>query len=96
MAITRGNMRKQIEKPPAKKKRKLLKKGSIPEKYLAGLSSAEKSKRRAEIQRNAKKSAKDPSAYSFATDFTSGGKRRKTKLSKHTKAYRKKYGTEKG
>tara|TARA_X000001388_G_scaffold77557_1_gene78995 strand:+ start:1080 stop:1370 length:291 start_codon:yes stop_codon:yes gene_type:complete len=96
MAITRGNMRKQIEKPPAKKKRKLLKKGSIPEKYLAGLSSAEKSKRRAEIQRNAKKSAKDPSAYSFATDFTSGGKRRKTKLSKHTKAYRKKYDTKKG
>ena len=96
MAMTRGNMRQQIEKPPAKKKRKLLKKGSIPEKYLAGLSSSEKSKRRAEIQRNAKKSTKDPSAYFFATDFTSGGKRRKTKLSKHTKAYRKKYGTKKG
>ena len=46
MAMNRGNMRKQIENPPAKKKRKLLKKGSIPEKYLAGLSSTDKSKRR--------------------------------------------------
>ena len=92
MAMTRGNMRQQIEKPPAKKR----KKRKIPDKYLKGLSGADRSKRRAEIQRNARKSASDPSAYKFSTDFTAKGTRRKTKLSKHTKAYRKKYGTKKG
>mgnify|MGYP003124862231 FL=1 len=85
-------MRKQIEKPPSKKR----KKRKIPDKYLKGLSGADRSKRRSEIQRNARKSASDPSAYKFSTDFTAKGTRRKTKLSKHTKAYRKKYGTKKG
>ena len=55
MAMTRGNMRKQISKPPAKKKKpKMLKKGGdpkIPAKYLAGLSSTEKAKRKKENAR---------------------------------------------
>ena len=51
MAMTRGNMRQQIEKPPAKKR----KKRKIPDKYLKGLSGADRSKRRAEIQRNTHK-----------------------------------------
>ena len=45
-----------------------------------------------EINKNARKSSKDPSAYKFATDFTAGGKRRKTKESKHTKKFRRMYG----
>ena len=49
MAITRGQMSKQISKPPAKKKTKR----KIPPKYLKGLYSADKAKRRKEIQRNA-------------------------------------------
>jgi len=90
MAMTRGQMRKQVEKAPASKKKK---KRKIPAKYLAGLSSADKAKRRKEIQRNAKKSSKDPSAYVFPSDYTSSGARRKTKESKYTKAFRKKFGT---
>ena len=86
MTITRGKMRKQISKPPAKKK------GKVPKKYLAGLSSADKAKRRKEIERNRKKSPSDTSAYSFASDFTSSGKRRKTKESKYTKEFRKRFG----
>ena len=58
-------MSKQISKPPAKKKTKR----KIPPKYLKGLSSAEKAKRRKEIQRNAPKADNDPSAYKFSTDF---------------------------
>lgn len=92
MAITRGKMRKQIEKAPSSKKKT---KRKIPAKYLVGLSPAEKAKRKKEIQRNAKKSSKDPSAYVFPSDYTSSGARRKTKESKYTKAYRKKFGGKK-
>jgi DNA polymerase II small subunit/DNA polymerase delta subunit B len=89
MAMTRGNMKKQVSTPSSKKK----KKKKIPAKYLAGLSSADKAKRRKEITRNAKKSSKDPSAYAFSSDYKSDGTRRKTKESVHTKAFRKKFGT---
>ena len=81
-------MSKQISKPPAKKKTKR----KIPPKYLKGLSSAEKAKRRKEIQRNAPKADNDPSAYKFSTDFDKKGKRRKTKESVYTKRFRKMYG----
>ena len=91
MAITRGQMRKQISKPPAKKKTKR----KIPEKYLKGLSSTERAKRRKEIQRNARKSAKDPSAYVFPSDTDKSGARRKTKESVHTKKFRKMFGGKK-
>ncbi len=56
--MTRGQMSKQISKPPAKKKTKR----KIPPKYLKGLSSKDKTKRRKEIQRNAPKADNDPSA----------------------------------
>ena len=91
MAITRGQMSKQISKPPAKKKTKR----KIPPIYLKGLSSAEKAKRRKEIQRNAPKADNDPSAYKFSTDFDKKGKRRKTKESVYTKRFRKMYGGKK-
>ena len=91
MAITRGQMSKQISKPPAKKKTKR----KIPPKYLKGLSSAEKAKRRKEIQRNAPKADNDPTAYKFSTDFDKKGKRRKTKESVYTKRFRKMYGGKK-
>ena len=92
MAITRGNMAKQIKKAPASRKKK--KKRKIPAKYLAGLSSEDKAKRRKEIQRNAPKADNDPSAYKFSTDFKKG-KRRKTKESVYTKRFRKMYGGKK-
>lgn len=95
MAMTRGNMRKQISKPPAKRKKpKMLKKGGdpkIPAKYLAGLSPSEKVKRKKEINRNRKKADDDPSAYQFSTDFK-GGKRRKTKPSVYTTKFKKQFG----
>jgi len=90
MAMTRGNMAQQIKKAPAsRKKRKKLK---VPAKYLAGLSPAEKAKRKKEIERNRKKSPRDSSAYSFSTDFDKKGKRRKTKKSVHTKKFAKMFG----
>ena len=76
-------MTKQISKGTKKKK-----KVKIPKKYLAGLSGKELAKRKKEINKNARKSSKDPSAYKFAA----GGKRRKTKESKHTKKFRRMYG----
>ena len=88
MVMTRGQMKKQITKAPGKRRKKL----KVPKKYLAGLSSADKAKRRKEIERNRKKSPRDSSAYKFATDFDKKGKRRKTKLSKYTKAFKKRFG----
>ena len=88
MTMTRGQMKKQITKAPAKRSKKL----KIPKKYLAGLSAKDKAKRRKEIERNAKKSSRDSSAYKFATDFDKKGKRRKTKVSKHTKAFKRRFG----
>ena len=86
MVTTRAQMSKQISKPGRKKKPK------IPKKYLAGLSSSEKAKRKKEINKNRKKKENDPTAYKFSTDFTKSGKRRKTKESKHTKKFRRMYG----
>ena len=91
MAMTRGSMAKQIKKAHASRK----KKRKIPAKYLAGLSPAEKKKRRKEIERNARKSAKDPSAYVFPSDTNKSGVRRKTKESVHTKKFRKMFGGKK-
>ena len=94
MAMTRGQMAQQIKKAPASKKKKK-KKRKIPEKYLAGLSSSERAKRKKEITRNAKKSAKDSTAYDFSTDFNKRGVRRKTKPSVHTKKFKRMYGSKK-
>tara|TARA_R100000234_G_scaffold115460_1_gene91492 strand:- start:5983 stop:6249 length:267 start_codon:yes stop_codon:yes gene_type:complete len=88
MVMTKAQMKKQITKAPGKRRKKL----KIPKKYLAGLSAKEKAKRRKEIERNRKKSPSDSSAYKFATDFDAKGKRRKTKLSKHTKAFKRRFG----
>ena len=94
MAMSRGQMAQQIKKAPASKKKKK-KKRKIPEKYLAGLTSAERAKRKKEITRNAKKSAKDSTAYDFSTDFNKRGVRRKTKPSVHTKKFKRMYGSKK-
>jgi len=91
MAITRGQMSKQISTPPAKKKTKK----KIPPKYLKGLSPANKVKRKKEIKRNAPKADNDPSAYKFSTDFDKKGKRIKTKESVYTKKFRKMFGGKK-
>ena len=88
MVMTKAQMKKQITKAPGKRRKKL----KIPKKYLAGLSAKDKAKRRKEIERNAKKSSRDSSAYKFATDFDKKGKRRKTKVSKHTKAFKRRFG----
>jgi len=93
MAMTRGNMAKQIKTAPSSRKKKPKRK--IPAKYLSGLSAEDKKKRRKEIQRNAKKSSKDPSAYDFSTDFNKRGTRRKTKTSVHTKKFKKMFGGKK-
>ena len=93
MAMTRGNMAKQIKTAPSSRKKKSKRK--IPAKYLAGLSPEDKKKRRKEIQRNSKKSAKDPSAYVFPSDTNKSGARRKTKESVHTKKFRKMFGGKK-
>jgi len=89
MVMTKAQMKKQITKAPGKR-------AKVPKKYLAGLSAKEKAKRRKEIERNRKKSPSDPSAYRFASDFTSSGKRRKTKESKYTKEFRKRFGKRRG
>ena len=91
MAMTRGNMAQQIKKAPASRKKKK-KKTKVPAKYLAGLSAADKAKKKKEIERNRKKSPKDPSAYVFPSDFDKHGKRRKTKKSVHTKKFKKMFG----
>jgi hypothetical protein len=91
MAMTRGQMSKQISTPPAKKKTKK----KIPPKYLKGLSPTNKVKRKKEIKRNAPKADNDPSAYKFSTDFDKKGKRIKTKESVYTKKFRKMFGGKK-
>ena len=88
MAISRAQTASTVRKAPSSRRRK----SKIPKKYLAGLSAEDKAKRKKEIERNRKKSASDPTAYNFPTDKTKSGKRRKTKESKHTKAFRKKFG----
>jgi hypothetical protein len=63
--------------------------------YIKGLSGSEAAKRKKEIERGSKTDSDDPSAYDddrFQTDFTSSGERKKTKPSKHTKAFKRMFG----
>jgi len=66
----------------------------VPKTYLAGLSKAEKKRRRKEIETRSTKSSDDPSAYEpFETDVDpKTGKKRTTKPSKHTLEYHDRYG----
>lgn len=63
-----------------------------PEKYLAGLSPKEREKRIKELRKGAKTSSDDPDAYkpsAFSTDFDpKTGKRKKTKTSSYTSAFK--------
>jgi hypothetical protein len=99
MTISRAQTAKTVTKAPSSRRRKRNtgtgKSGeniNIPQKYLAGLSPAQKAKRKKEILKNRKKDPSDPSAYNFSTDKTASGTRRKTKESKHTKAFRNRFG----
>lgn len=63
-------------------------------KYLEDLPPSEAAKRKKEIERGSKTDSDNPSAYDdsrFKTDFTRG-KRRETKPSKHTKAFKRMFG----
>jgi len=63
--------------------------------YVKGLSGSEAAKRKKEIERGSKTDSDDPSAYKdsrFKTDFTKDGERKKTKTSKHTKAFKDMFG----
>jgi len=64
----------------------------MPEKYLKGLSKSEREKRKKEIAKGAKTKSDDPKAYkasNFSTDFDKKtGKRKKTKTSSYTEAFR--------
>lgn len=63
--------------------------------YLKGLSGTEASARKKEIERGSKTDSGDESAYDdarFKTDFTPSGKRKKTKTSIHTKAFKDMFG----
>ena len=51
MAMNRSNMAQQIKKAPASRKKKK-KKPKVPAKYLAGLSSADRAKKKKEIEPN--------------------------------------------
>lgn len=71
------------------------KKKKVNPAYLAGLSGSEAAKRKKEIERGSKTDSDNPSAYDetrFKTDFTPGGDRKKTKTSKHTKAFKDMFG----
>lgn len=70
------------------------KKRKVPKKYTAGLSPAEKKRREAELRSRMKSS--NPSYSPLASDYTASGKLRKTKTSKHTTAYKKKFGGKSG
>lgn len=69
--------------------------GYAPEKYLEGLSAAERKQRLREIARGSQTTSDDASAYEasrFATDFDpKTGKRRKTKTSSYTERFYKLY-----
>lgn len=63
--------------------------------YVKGLSGSDAAKRRKEIEKGSKTDSDDKSAYDnsrFKTDFTSSGKRRKTKTSVHTNKFKKMFG----
>ena len=70
------------------------KKRKGPKKYTAGLSPADKKKREAEIRRRAASSS--PSYAPMPTDYGKDGKLRKTKTSKHTTKFKKKFGGKSG
>lgn len=62
----------------------------VPRKYTAGLNPADKKKREAEIRSRMK--SKSPSYAPLSTDFGKDGKLRKTKKSKHTTKFKKRFG----
>lgn len=69
-------------------------KRKVPKKYTAGLSSTTAAKRKAEIRARAKSA--NPSYAPLPGDKTASGKQRKTKTSKHTAAFKKKFGGKSG
>jgi hypothetical protein len=65
-------------------------KRKVPAKYTKGLSPADKKKREAELRR--RMASKNPSYAPLATDYGKDGKLRKTKTSKHTSKFKKRFG----
>lgn len=65
-------------------------KRKVPAKYTKGLSPADKKKREAELRR--RMASKSPSYAPLATDYGKDGKLRKTKTSKHTSKFKKRFG----
>jgi hypothetical protein len=66
----------------------------LPRKYTSGLGKRKSAERKAEILKRSKLPSSDPKAYrEFSTDYDRrSGKRLKTRKSKHTLAYEKKFG----
>lgn len=80
----------EVEQTPQDKDIKH-KKYTTPKKYYADLNKETKQKRYAHFRKNSQKSWKDPTAYQPAP----GDENAKTKLSKHTKKYKRMYEEEK-
>jgi len=70
------------------------KKRKVPKKYTAGLGASDKKQREEELRSRMK--SKNPSYAPLSTDFDKSGKLRKTKTSKHTTEYKKKFGGKNG
>jgi hypothetical protein len=68
-------------------------KKKVPRKYVAGLDSKTAAARKAAIRARA---GKPPSYAPLPGDKTASGKQRATKPSKHTTAYKKKFGGKNG
>ena len=67
--------------------------GRVPEKYLAGLGPKEAARRKREIAARKKESSSKASSYRpFRTDRDASGKNRRTRPSRHTRAYKRKWG----
>lgn len=69
-------------------------KRKVPKTYTAGLSSSTAAKRKAAIR--ARSASANPSYAPLPGDKTASGKQRKTKTSKHTTAYKRKFGGKRG
>lgn len=90
-----GKSKAQRSKEAARKKVEIpVRNSGVPEKYLAGLSPAQRAKREREIVRRSRESHKDPKAYRpFKTDVDpKTGKPHRTKESQYTRRYREIYG----
>lgn len=68
----------------------MARKTNVPKKYTAGLGSSTAAARKKEIR--ARAASKTPNYSPLPGDKTASGKQRKTKQSKHTTAYKRKYG----